>query len=147
RGRPQDRHAMPRCFSRDGAALVTMTMDPLMELVVWDAATGRERRRLGSVQQNRCAAFTPDGTTLVAGSGEGTLTLWDVGSGRLRPVSADPPGEVSDLRFDDGGRRLIGRADRIMAWDPATGRLAERFPVVPAWQGHVAISPDRRLLA
>jgi WD40 repeat protein len=44
----------------------------------WDAATGEELVRLpGHADYVYSLAFSPDGKTLVSGSGDTTLRLWD----------------------------------------------------------------------
>jgi WD40 repeat protein len=44
----------------------------------WDAATGEEVARLrGHADPVFSLAFSPDSKTLVSGSGDGTLRLWD----------------------------------------------------------------------
>jgi WD40 repeat protein len=73
--------------------------------------------------------------------------LWDVESGRLLPASANPAIGVQDLRYTDGGRRLIGRADRVTVWDPDSGRAVQDYADVPTVGGNAALSPDGRLLA
>jgi WD40 repeat protein len=131
-------------FSPDGTMLATS--GPRIEPIVWDTVAGREVRRFGGARAYR-ATFSADGKTLIGGTFGATVVFWDIASGRLLPHSADPVMGINDLRYLDGGRRLVGRADRLLAWDPATGREIERYADVPVVQGLVALSPDRRLLA
>jgi WD40 repeat protein len=59
---------------------------------LWDAETGREVRELvGHTQAIHAIDFAPDGRTLVSGSQDGSLKLWDVATGatlRSFPVMA-----------------------------------------------------------
>jgi RNA polymerase sigma factor (sigma-70 family) len=133
------------CFSPDGQTIVTGS--PITEPVLWDAATGREVRRFrGAVGAIR-PVFSPDGRTLAAGTNTTTVVLWDVATGRLLPASAEPALAVRNLRFADQGRRLIVSADRVIAWDPATGRELRQFPDVSSARGWRQLSPDERLIA
>src|SRR5205823_5470600 len=124
-------------------AVGSVTAEPTL----WDVATGREVRRFSGVSGAILPAFSPDGRTLAAATNSCTVVLWDVESGRLLPASADPPLVVRDLQYRDGGRQLLGIAERLTAWDPATGRELRRYPEVQTQYGVTALSPDGRLLA
>jgi RNA polymerase sigma factor (sigma-70 family) len=133
------------CFSPDGTRLVTG--GSVSESILWDAATGREIRRFPTLHGAIRATFSPDGRTLAASSNRGTITLWDVETGRLLPASASPPSLVQWLRPSADGRRWIGFAGGVIAWDPADGREVSRSSDVPAAYGVAACSPDERLIA
>src|SRR5207245_10723511 len=97
-------------FSPDGRHVATCSQG--MDVVVWDAATGKEVRRLLSYQTVMKTALSPDGRTLAAAHNGGTVLLWDLESGRLSPASADPIVGVGDFAFRDHGRRLVGPSGR-----------------------------------
>jgi WD40 repeat protein len=132
-------------FAPDGKLVATCGQSP--DVILWDASTGREVHRFRGHLSVMRTTFSPDGRTLVAASNNGTVQLWDVATGEPRSASADPPIGVYDLRYADGGRRLLGASDRVRAWDPATGRDLRRFPEVPRAYRLTALSPDERLLA
>ena len=50
------------------------------------------------------------------------IVLWDVDSGKRLPQSADLVQPVVQLRFTEGGQRLVGATRDFISWDPATGR-------------------------
>src|SRR5262249_21130090 len=97
----------------DGKGLVTSTFDPMTEnpkVVLWDMATGRQRRRFEiKVQEDDPSpgvgglVFSPDGKFLAAPVFEGLtaggahccgVRLWAVGTGRGARRSGGPlPGE------------------------------------------------------
>jgi RNA polymerase sigma factor (sigma-70 family) len=68
-------------FTPDGSALVSGARD--FTFYVWDPGTGRPRHRLPKGPGD-LAAFTPDGRTLVATSGDrvAPFMLWDLTSGK-----------------------------------------------------------------
>jgi RNA polymerase sigma factor (sigma-70 family) len=55
-------------------------------ILFWDVATGKELYQLGGLSANVTSlAFSPDGTRLVSGLGDGTALVWDVAAIRPSP--------------------------------------------------------------
>jgi WD40 repeat protein len=70
-------------FSPDGRTIATASGDgrPWMERSVrlWDCATGQQRRRFdGHETQLTCLVFSRDGKTIISGSEDGMVIVWDV---------------------------------------------------------------------
>lgn len=95
--------------------------------------------------------FSPDGKLLGAGTGSGSIHLWDVGTRKpLDPPLASGVDSVWSLAFSPDSRLLGSGSDdlRVRLWDVAT-RKQIGLPL----QGHsapvraVAFSPDGKLLA
>src|SRR5262249_19093998 len=63
-------------FAPDGKLVATCSQRP--DVVLWDAATGREVRRFRGHPSVMCTTFFPNGRTLAAASNNGTVQLWDV---------------------------------------------------------------------
>jgi RNA polymerase sigma factor (sigma-70 family) len=119
------------------------------EVLLWDAATGKEVRRYPSgISDVTKIAFSPDGKRIALRTQGGAIQLWEVAAGRTLPGSADPQlDSVGDLRFSSDGQRLLGRTDRYIAWDPATGQEIQRTAKVAGSRQTLALSPDESLLA
>jgi WD40 repeat protein len=87
---------------------------------LWDVARREETvslrgKHTGTVWS---VAFTPDGQTLMTGSGDGTVKLWDVASGRERGAFAWGIGRVHVVAFaPDGMRAAAGGDGDIVIWD------------------------------
>jgi WD40 repeat protein/DNA-binding SARP family transcriptional activator len=95
------------------------------ELILWDAATGAELRRLGGHIAGVVAlAFTPDGSALLASSGDA-----EIFSDRLPHDASETLG-------------LVGVTSDMLLWDVATGQVRQRFTPWAEDAFTLAISPD-----
>ncbi|HEY1642418.1 MAG TPA: helix-turn-helix domain-containing protein [Streptosporangiaceae bacterium] len=96
----------------------------------------------GATDWVNTVAFSPDGTVLAAGSSDGSVRLWSLGTGRLTGTLRHPD-VVTSLAFDGGHELISGCAD-------GTIRLWALPPPVLAAAGEVnsvAYAPGSGLLA
>jgi RNA polymerase sigma factor (sigma-70 family) len=132
-------------LSPDGKSVVSYGGNQF--ITFWDAATGREVRRLPTGA--RVGVFTPDGWTLIT-FGDYEVRFWDAGTGQLRRKQvAGRDGWISGLAVTPDGKRLAtcGPQDGIKVWDIAADRLVHSFNHKGREPSAVAISPDGKLLA
>jgi RNA polymerase sigma factor (sigma-70 family) len=120
------------------------------------ADTGQEPRADDALAERLpvvALAFSPDGKLLAAATGDGSITIWDVASGkevvRLQARAAvvlrgAPAGGVA---FAPDGKRLAsaGPDDVVRLWDAATGKLVFRSEGGKEARA-LAFSPDGKLL-
>jgi WD40 repeat protein/predicted Ser/Thr protein kinase len=110
--------------------VVTHEMEDFARL--YEVASGREIRLTGHRDFISGAAFSPDGKTVATGSMDGTIKLWDCGTGR---ELAQLPGhlqETTDVAYSPDGKTLasVGHKESIKLWHIATRRelLSIDFP-------------------
>jgi WD40 repeat protein len=78
--------------------------------------------------------FSPTGHTIATSSIDGTVRLWDAGTGALEHVLPSQPtgyvrGRTAAVDFSSNGRFLVGATgDRVFVWD------VRRGSVVASWQ-------------
>jgi eukaryotic-like serine/threonine-protein kinase len=150
-------------FSPDGSLLASGG-GPLApyrdETRLWDARTGRELRRLrGHLQGVRGVAFHPQGELLATSSGDATVKLWDVATGRaIRTLGSGGGLGFGPVAFSRDGRWLAAggglatpgtgsEPPSVYVWDSTSGRERFRFEGHSHWITTVAFSPDGQRLA
>ncbi|KAE8132424.1 hypothetical protein BDV38DRAFT_287740, partial [Aspergillus pseudotamarii] len=101
---------------------------------------------LGSVLS---VAFSPDGCTLVSGSRDHTIKLWDTMTGTERQTLKGHSSWVKSVAFSPDGRTLASGSgdDTIKLWDTTTGTERQTLKGHSDSVQSVAFSPDGYTLA
>ena len=73
----------------------------------------------GHADEVRSVSFSPDGSVLASGSGDGTIELWEVATGQKRTTLSGHTGAVTSVSFlSDGTTIASGSLDgTIQLWD------------------------------
>jgi WD40 repeat protein/tRNA A-37 threonylcarbamoyl transferase component Bud32 len=156
--RAQSAPALDLAYSPDGATLATTAADGVV--TVWDVATGQVVRTWaaqrvatpsprGARGQPPPVAYSPDGSRIASGGPDGTVSVWDTGTGQLLQRQRPHTGAVSRLAWSPDGTRIASVAEDavIVIWEAATGQREH------ALRGHtrpvstLAFTPDGRRLA
>jgi WD40 repeat protein len=123
----QDRYAMLDAAARPGIAALT-----------------------GDTDRVHAMAFSPDGNTLVSGSYDGTVRLWDLATDRQigAPITGHD-GKVYSVAFSPDGKVIASGADdgTVRLWDVATHRQIGNLTGHDGEIYSVAFSPDGKILA
>jgi WD40 repeat protein len=140
-------------FSADGKSL--FTVGDALDVQVWDAETGRERRRFSlSVPvpevfsgrlsiQGGMAGFAPDGKTLVAMGSDWQARAYDVQAGRLLR-NLGPVGAAFSLSAD-GKRLAVSGSGEVIVWDVAEGKILRTISGL-ASNGLASLTPNGKHL-
>jgi hypothetical protein len=140
----RQRYVNSATFSRDGKLVAAVVQDFQYayeatypgELIVADVASGRELLRIGGRNSSgavQCAAFSPDASTIAAGTINpdlsGSIVIYDVQSGDKLKVLAGHPQAVLCLAFSPDGQHLVsgGLDGTTRLWNADTGNQIATF--------------------
>jgi WD40 repeat protein len=141
------------CRSPDGKLVASSGSHPYLR--IWDAATGRQLKRL-SAHHNvvHDVAFSPDGKLLASAGHEGRVEVRSVGGKwPLVRTLAGHTAPVAALAFSPDGTMLasgsgyLDRGDGVRLWNPSTGAQLAHVALSPGNVDTLAWLPDGAALA
>ena len=150
RGHPS--YVLSVCFSPDGKAIASGggALYQPGEVILWDARTGKERRRLGGhARPVQCVAFSPDGTALAGAGSDGAVLVWDARTGRRRATLTGHKGTAHAVAYSPDGKTIASGGDdqTVRLWDAGTGEERSAIRGLTREVLSLAFSPDGKSLA
>lgn len=132
-------------FSPVENILATAGLDGTARL--WDAASGRELKRLRHQEAVVVVQFSPDGQMLATASHDGTARLWDTHSGK-ELVRLPHDDALRWVEFSSSGSYVAtaSRSGSARVWSTATGEELARLDSENK-AGGVRFGPHEKLLA
>lgn len=137
-------------FGVDGKELLTASWEEEV-LKRWEVETGKEISSY-KVGQAWACAVSPDGKMVATGNLDGSVYLWDLGTGRqIRRLDAGRS-NVSQVAFCLEGKRLLSLSHNtgtVKHWEVETGeyKFGSSYSGIEPAVGLIAVSPDSKVLA
>lgn len=133
-------------FARDGRLLVSGSG---RQIRVWDVPKGRSARIIRYEDDRRCFAISPDGRLLAVGSGDRTVRILDLATGKSPTVLRGHEGPVEEVAISPDGTLIAsyGEGDAVRLWSLPDGKPIAAVPNEGECINSLAFSPDGTLLA
>jgi RNA polymerase sigma factor (sigma-70 family) len=135
-------------FAPDGKTLASGGwQDPNVR--IWDVATGKQIRAFEAASDVLGVAFSPDGKTLATCGNGSRIRFWDPATGKRLRESKSPHGfGLTELYYLPGGKTLASLGGlKVRTWDAESGKMLHESEGGHRNMGHLAVSPDGKLLA
>ena len=133
-------------YSPDGTKLAVASA---IGIWFYNPQTGEELDLFtGHTGQVYSIAFSPDGTTIISGSDDKTLGLWDVNTGERLQTLSGHTDTVYQVRFGSDGKTIVsGSADETLRlWNVETGKHLQTLSDHTGWIESIAFSPDGNMI-
>jgi len=89
-----------------------------------------------------CAAFSPDGSLVAIGAGDGIVRVWDVMKRELLRNLEGTPGPAAALSFTDTELLIIGMSGVVTSWEPFTWELTKSLTISGDMRFHTLAADD-----
>jgi len=114
-------------------------------IILWDAAEGRELRKIsGNTANIRATAFSPDSRLLASVGDDAVVKLWDTATGRELAALKGHSQSVKAVAFSSDGRLLVSGSDDGSArlWDVNSGESLATLVMLNGGADWLVVTPD-----
>ncbi len=134
-------------ISHDGRLLASVGGDHTARL--WNLESKKQEFALPLDTDDYTVRFSPDDSSLATGGVGGTVTVWDLPSGKKRQRFQADESRVWDLAFSPDGKLIATAGNEYSAkvWDAATGQNRATLSGHTCLLICVSFAPDGRSLA
>jgi len=140
-------------FSPDGSQAAVGTGEPDLAVIIWDVETGAESQRFNIHSPVNAVRFLPDSRSIVTGSQDTALLLWDLVEYKPHVYDIDyAPGNAfwfqGPIRLSADSRRALAVTEEgfsAVLWDIDTGNILQEFDMPDRAFWGLDLSPDGRL--
>jgi len=112
-----------------------------------EAVTAEPIRLQGHTQPVSVARFSPDGKSIITGSADGSVRVWNARTGK-NLSSIESLGHVYNARLTTGNSAIVGLGEMLGVFDLKTGRrIGERKISDESFAGRIDATADGRMIA
>jgi len=99
---------------------------------------------LGHTSSVRSLAISPDNTTIVSGSYDNTIKVWDLATGQLKATLTGHSSEIESVAISTDNSTIVSASGdkTVKVWDLKTGELKATLTNHKDWIWSVAVSSD-----
>lgn len=115
---------------------------------IWDVGTGTKRASIDPALRQTALAFGPDGTSIVAGSPDGSVQVFETPTGRVLARLRGHQARVLSAALSPDGRKVLssGFDSRLVLWNLDSARSSRTFQAARAAVTAVLPSEDGQTL-
>ena len=134
-------------FSSDGKKIITSADEPTAH--VFDIKSQKTTALYDQSIWINDVAISPDQKQLAAGRENGSIIIWDAGTGKKsKELQSAENAILYDVEYSPDGKTLLSGAGYVDLWDSGSGKLLSRIdPGQDQWIRATTFSPDGKLIA
>ncbi len=143
----QANHMFPSCIGAGVLSRLTVLFSVLLFChTIHAEVIGKPFVQLGHIRHSiNSVAFSPDGHYFLSGSGDKSIKLWDVASGKEIRTYSGHDNSVNAVVFSPDGRLFLSGSNTSMRlWDVSSGEMIYQFSV--DWIKSILFSADSQSL-